>query len=318
MRSNYPSVIALSLALFAGSALAADLPSRKAPAYLPPPPLQMWTGFYVGLNAGGAWGANNAINMLSAPTGTNPNGSAGDILTAWAIPSTVSESGILGGGNSGGFIGGGQIGYNWQFSNIFVAGIEADIQGVAGSDGTTTGFGVASVAGGSSSAGLPISTNLSASKRLDYLGTVRGRIGYLVAPSLLAYVTGGLAYGGVNLKSSAASFAPGIDVLSGLSAAWGSAGGFSDTRAGWTVGGGLEWMFLPNWSAKVEYLYYDLGNISYVHNPTGSIVLRGANIGTPWWLNTTAVSSRFDGHIARAGVNYHFNWGAPAQTVANY
>ena len=87
---------------------------------------------------------------------------------------------------------------------------------------------------------------------------------------------------------------------------------FSDTRVGWTVGGGLEWMFWPNWSAKVEYLYYDLGSVTFtlrVCSPQ-----RVSGIGS---RNSTQSTTRFDGHIVRVGVNYHFNWGA-APVVAKY
>ena len=74
----------------------------------------------------------------------------------------------------------------------------------------------------------------SANANLSWFGTVRGRLGYLITPTLLIYGTGGFAYGQVD--------------------AW----GFSSTHTGWTAGGGVEWMFAPHWSAKVEYLYVNL------------------------------------------------------------
>lgn len=240
MRNRFSfAATAIALALSAGTALAADLPSHKGPpVYVPPPPL--WTGFYVGLNAGGAWSDSNSIVTETFGVG-DPLG--GTVIHG-AVAATSAAS-FLGGGNNGGFIGGGQIGYNWQFANNFVAGIEADIQGVAASSRNTRGIGVAFD---------PISaTNFvtfsQVSKRLDYIGTVRGRIGWLFTPTLLAYGTGGVAYGGVNLTSSLLTTEPGFNTGFGGST-------FSDTRVGWTVGGGLEWLFWPNWSAKVEYLYY--------------------------------------------------------------
>ena len=82
------------------------------------------------------------------------------------------------------------------------------------------------------------------SKSVDYLGTVRGRIGFLFATTLLVYATGGLAYGSV--KSSTSQFQGFVPPLPfAITQAWGAAGSYSDTRTGWTVGGGLEWMFLP-------------------------------------------------------------------------
>jgi len=297
MKSTYISAIALSLALSAGSAFAADLPSRKAPPFIPPPPPPLWTGFYVGLNAGGTFGGNGSVTTLPAPAFFAPTWNT-ELALSTSLGSTVLGS------SKGGFIGGGQIGYNWQFSNVFVAGIEADIQGIASNStsGATSGAGVP--------IGFPTETIVSssyASKSIDYLGTVRGRLGWLFTPTLLAYATGGLAYGGVN--SSSGIFQANLP----FTPSFASTGSFSDTRVGWTVGGGLEWMFLPNWSAKVEYLYYDLGNVTYAMSPLA--FLQGATL---LYASTPFATTRFDGHIVRAGVNYHFNWGAPAPVVAKY
>jgi outer membrane immunogenic protein len=212
------------------------------------------------------------------------------------------------GGNSGGFIGGGQIGYNYRFSPNFVVGVEADIQGVASGAGVSSGIGAAPVY--ANDTGL---TFAQATRRLDYIGTVRGRIGWLFTPTLLAYGTGGLAYGGASLGSTLSSFELEGNFCPGNSAGVGSAF-FSDTLFGWTAGGGLERMFWPNWSAKVEYLYYDLGAVSL-----GGPVVVGFNVlgGAQDWAYAANTRARFDGHIVRAGVNYHFNWGA-APVVAKF
>jgi outer membrane immunogenic protein len=275
---------AIAAALTVGSAFAADLPSTKAPPYLPPPPPPMWTGFYVGLNAGGTWSDSNSVDTASFATIPG---------TAALFANLASASVPV--GQSGGFIGGGQIGYNWQFSNNFVAGIEADIQGVAHSGNS----------GSAATAFFPVVTTLSSTKTLDYLGTVRGRLGYLVTPTLLAYGTGGLAYGGVSSSTTITQSAFVVPFGNSYSS-------FSDTRAGWTAGGGVEWMFWPNWSAKAEYLYYDLGNVNYSGSLSLAVGLPGLTYAIP--QSTT----RFNGHIVRAGVNYHFNWGAPAPVVAAY
>lgn len=302
--------IALSvaaLALTAGSALAADLPSRKGPPVLPPPPPPppIWTGFYVGLNAGYTWSNSNTVTVGTAPLWANP------LLTPFGVSQfnnvAFGGSGVLSASNDG-FIGGGQVGYNWQFYNNFVVGIEADIQGIAGSGNGAT----LSTAAPTTAAGINSYTALSVSSRLDYLGTVRGRLGWLFTPTLMVYGTGGLAYGGVT-SNAQAFFAPQtplvVDVLP-----YASAGAYSDTRVGWTAGGGVEWMFWPNWSAKVEYLYYDLGTVNY----SGGFNTASTIGGIPVWSHATQVSQRFDGHIVRAGLNYHFNWGAPAPVVAKY
>jgi outer membrane immunogenic protein len=85
------------------------------------------------------------------------------------------------------------------------------------------------------------------------------------------------------------------------------------TRKALTVGGGLEWMFSQNWSVKFEYLYYDLGTAS-VNGPVQYVnAVTGAT-----GLGASQTSAQFNGHIVRAGVNYHFNWGAPAPVLAKY
>jgi outer membrane immunogenic protein len=292
---------AAAMALTAGSAFAADLPSYKAPPPPPPPPPPLWTGFYVGLNAGGTWSNSQNTSIGNFPAVIGPLDATGAVTASAAL----SSSGILPTSTSG-FIGGGQIGYNWQFYNSFVAGIEADIQGVASGNSRGNGFGAAPVPGAPGFASVSF---LSASKSLDYLGTVRGRLGWLFTPTLLVYGTGGLAYGGVT--SNVSHFQLFVPFPTGVNPSFG-AGSFSDTRVGWTAGGGLEWMFLPNWSAKVEYLYYDLGRVSYAAGPA-VLSIPGAVFGA----NFGQVSTRFNGNIVRAGLNYHFNWGA-SPVVAKY
>ena len=320
------SVAALTVAL-AGSALAADLPSHKAPPpYIPPPPPPMWTGFYVGLNVGGTWAQSNTVNTASFPLfGANPANVLGANAPFFAGVSALGASGIISTGNNGGFIGGGQIGYNWQFYNSFVAGVEADIQGIASSGGRGAASTVLGLGGDPTfvNAGVTdlLGTTISSTKQLDYIGTVRGRLGYLVTPTLLVFGSGGLAYGGVTVNTSifqgnsdCANFGAAACVSS---AAFG-AGSFADTRVGWTVGGGLEWMVWPNWSTKFEYLYYDLGSVTFPAGVLANTFNAGAVAGQLFSAIATQSRTRFDGHIVRVGVNYHFNWGAPAPVVAKY
>jgi len=291
------AALIIACCVSAASSFAADLPSFKAPP--PPPPLpapiMTWNGFYVGLNAGGTWSQSSTANISAVPLFNDPlwlQGNAFAVSAAGAVPTS----------NASGFIGGGQIGYNWQFAGTFVAGVEADIQGVATSGGRN---GVAGVVfnGLTGAAGV---TTSQVGKQLDYFGTVRGRLGYLVTPTLLAYGTGGLAYGGVGLSAYQSSFDTGGFYGPGF-------GGrtFNDTLIGWTAGGGLEWMFMPNWSAKAEYLYYDLGSVTNNLGPLAGLsytfTLPPGSIG---WAYASNVSARFNGHIVRAGVNYHFNLGS--------
>jgi outer membrane immunogenic protein len=236
----------------------------------------MWTGFHVGLNAGGTW-ANNTTSNASTWIAYQGAGSADNYTTAILSGNQSSSS-------PAGFIGGGQIGYDWQvpFRGMgFVTGVEADIQGNA---------------------------------NLSWLGTVRGRLGYLVTPNLLVYGTGGLAYGGytANLQLTQNW---GDLATSNLNFFNYGKSSYSNTMVGWTAGGGLEWMAMSNWSLKVEYLYYDLGNMS------GSLanMAYGQNsaTGTNALESITNYSKRINGDLVRAGVNYHFNL-VTAPVVAKY
>lgn len=296
---------ALAVSTIAGSAFAADLPSRKqAPVYVAPAPIMTWGGFYVGLNFGGAFSGSKNIGVSTAPGFIDTNNlSATGVLHA--LDYAVGANGSAAGRDGSRFIGGGQIGYNWQ-SGSFVAGLEADIQGFIGSGNNRGGFSTLVSIGGET----PVATSVAAHSRVDWLGTLRGRLGFTATPSFLLYATGGLAYGGV--KSSTSIFGAEV-VPSGLDSAF-TAGSFSGTRVGWTVGAGAEWMFARNWSAKLEYLYYDLGSKTYALAP-----YVGANrTGAIRFVHTSATRVKYSGHIVRAGVNYHFNWGAPAAVVAKY
>ena len=308
----------VALVAMAGSAIAADLPSHKAPIASPPAP-PMWTGFYAGLNAGGTWTNNSSANVqtwnLSSDQGFV---SSGNLAAATLLSGSGSSR-----SSSGGFIGGGQIGYNWQLKGFslgsgLVTGVEADIQGTAVSGGTASRSNAAFVVQNQRSGpSFPVTllTNQSAQSNLQYLGTVRGRLGILAMPSLLVYGTGGLAYGGVSTSTYNTQF-------------WldGSGGNYnyltvgnntlSSTQVGWTAGGGAEWMFLPNWSLKAEYLYYDLGN------KAGSIVNNYAGYdsaaGEQGLQSITNYTGRVSGNIIRAGVNYHFNFANVAPVVAKF
>jgi outer membrane immunogenic protein len=252
----------LAIAIVSASALpvlAADLPYRKGPPapYTPPPPIFTWTGFYVGANAGGVFSNSSHAIGSGDPTIVGPG------IAAGSIPGSY-------GTNGSGFIGGGQIGYNYQMG-AFVAGLEADFQGTTlGKTSTSTG---------------PLATGTLKSS-LDWLGTARGRLGYAVFDHFLLYATGGLAYGQTELRhtlTDAALF--GGNTLSGS---------HTTTSAGWTLGAGGEYAITPNWSVKVEYLYYDLGH---------SHVL-ATNAAVP--SASSYVREDQKGSIIRAGLNYKF------------
>ena len=285
MKRSLPAITA-AVALSVTSAVAADLPSQKAPppVYVPPPPV-LWTGFYGGLDLGGGWSANNGSNNYlpfwdpNFPLLSTQNWPGfGSVVNGLIfLPGNYNN-----GGNNGGVVGGGQVGYNYQFGASIVIGAEADIQGTSignNNNGNNLVAYPSPFAGGSLL--VPLGGNIVGSAGLNWFGTVRGRAGWLVTPTLLLYGTVGFAYGGI------------------------SAGGGSTTATGWTAGGGVEWLFLPNWSAKLEYLYVDATSSNY-NNNNG-------------WIAGWGFSNRSPAiNVVRAGVNYHFNWAAPAPVVGKY
>jgi outer membrane immunogenic protein len=168
-----------------------------------------------------------------------------------------------------------------------VTGLELDISysGLRGDDAL-----IAPVIGGNP----PLTTTQS--NRIDWLGTVRGRLGWLVAPSILIYGTGGLAYGGVMASTTIVVPTPPGTCPAG--SAFCSVGSQSATRAGWTVGAGLESAISSNWTVKLEYLYFNLGTLSYPVIVTST--------GTFGGTTDMMASAKFDGQIVRVGLNYKF------------
>ncbi len=254
--------------------VAAGLPTHKGPAETSAPLGPVWNGLSLGLNAGYAWNADDTTRFTYFGSG---NGYLALFATG-ALPSGFNQS------NSG-FIGGGQIGYNWLANDRVLAGLETDVQGL--------GVGVSEANWFAASP----RTYVQGVRSQHNLSTVRGRAGFLVTPTLLAYATAGLAFGEADL--GAAWFSPSLaPKLNG----GGTAYGYQDLRAGWTGGGGAEWMFLPKWSAKVEFLYYDLGIVTTL--PLQAVY------GSKGLFSNASYQARFNGDVIRAGVNYHFGWGA--------
>ena len=257
--------LALAAAGLAGLttlASAADLPSRAAPAPFISAPVITWNGFYVGVNAGYGFSTNQHNTFCIAPGGVVSG--AGCTL----LPNLNTDG--------DGFVGGGQLGYNLQIGG-FVAGFETDIQ-YTDLGRTTTVSGTFPTAG--AAAGTFV-TAFTARQQLDFLGTVRARLGFAM-DRLLVYVTGGLAYGDVT-TSQTVVFPAGPVYFAGRSA----------IEIGYAAGGGLEYLFTPNLSGKAEALYYDLGRRTVASDP-GTGFTRGARFDT-------------EGVIARAGLNYKFD-----------
>ncbi|MFG1477842.1 outer membrane beta-barrel protein [Xanthobacter sp. V4C-4] len=265
-----------------------------------------WNGLYAGLNAGYGWGTSGTADTLAFPVAdaiaTDPYWGTPAGFTALANSGAASLS-------PSGFIGGVQVGYNYQWGPSVVAGIEADIQG-SGITGTGSYAGIAQY--GPDLSGL-IDTATGAgtvTASVDWLGTVRARVGYLATPALLLYATGGLAYGGVT-ADSANSVAFHDDIPASYPTVAGT-GHLSQTRVGWTLGGGGEWQLASRWSVKAEALYYNLGSSSFASTAVGAIDPDGNNLaggvpGATLFANVPTTTVTYDGVIVRAGINYRFN-----------
>lgn len=176
---------------------------------------------------------------------------------------------------SSGFSGGGQIGINYEFANNIVIGVEADFQGST-LKGTYFNEG-----------GFGVTDQVGS--KVQWWGTARGRIGYAFG-NILPYATGGFAYGHESTFASVS----GRGISEGAS--------FGGTHGGWTAGAGVEYAVTHNVTVKVEYLYTDLGtfnigNEAFIGGPAGSI------------------STRTQFSTVRAGLNYKFDWLAPAGAV---
>ena len=296
-----------ALALTAGAAFAADLPSRRAaPAPFVAVPVFTWTGFYAGVNAG--YGFNDSDGRSVAGSGT-----------VLGVPTTAFTNTSAGGRNEDGFTGGGQVGYNYQFGvgTGVVIGIEGDIQYT--DFGRRGGFGfatVAPVAGGvlvaapvgGSAGNIALFDDRRGSG--DFYGTVRGRVGYAF-DRVLVYATGGVAFFDDNNSSTfiSGSNVPGPFFTSAAAApAGGTVVGTRRSRdnIGFVVGAGVEYAVTNNITARVEGFYVDrdggrrrgTGDVIGVSN-TGATVLAAGSF----------TESRRDESFAviRAGLNYKFN-----------
>jgi outer membrane immunogenic protein len=275
-----------------GSAYAADMAVKAPPP--PPPPIWTWTGFYIGGSVGGKW---NDTRVDTYPTGcflnTAPGTGCGGVapgVSGVAANPIRSDSVRL---NQGRFIGGGQAGYNWQ-SGKFVLGVEGDI--------SWTGINQTLITTKTMTPPLAGFMVHGDAMKEDWIATIRGRAGFLVAPSFLLYATGGLAFAHVQ-TASAVAFTVTPDLYGGT---------YDDTRFGYTVGGGGEWMIAPKWSIKAEYLFVDLGKQT-VNLPCLNTGICGSP-PQPAPGASYAADYRFREHIARVGLNYHF--GGPV--VAKY
>jgi outer membrane immunogenic protein len=286
-----------------GTALAADMPVKARPA---PPVAEVWSwsGFYIGLNAGGAWTDNRRDYAIGLPAGSaapvfancaSPIGVVPLVIGAGANPFDLSASC----GSDSSFIGGGQIGYNWQ-AGSWVFGLEADGAWQRLIERSFTRF----ATNGNPTQPFATITGDTAyfKQETTGLGTFRGRVGYAGGPWLL-YATGGAAVANVKHTFTEVLSPGNVCAAVGPGTACRSVSN-DDTKWGWTIGAGFEWMFARNWSVGAEYLFVDLGKTTLTVLPNGNRFF------------PVSSSATFEDrqHVARVKLNYHF--GGPV--IAKY
>ena len=286
------------------SAFAADMAVKAPPAATAPS--YSWTAFYVGGNAGYGWGDPRTEFAGGGTTVTDPFGCPFCFTNP---PATIGDSQPR---RLDGFAGGGQIGYNYQVRPNWLLGIEADIQNSAqrGSntvvDALSGTFCFAIGGPGSCAAIRPLTGTATTSyeARIDWFGTVRGRVGVLINDGLLLYGTGGLAYGRVGVSGNVGLNA----TASGFVGPTTSAFGQSKTNSGLAAGAGLEGRFsasLPqNCTWRLEYLYVDLGSLD---TSTSIIAASSVPAIASNLTGTMTTRTHFIDNIVRVGLNYQFH-----------
>jgi outer membrane immunogenic protein len=270
-----------------GPAFGADMAVKTPPPPVPAPaPVFSWTGFYVGANIGGGWGDRNVNYVPNDPLSFSLFFSR--FLLGAPPPASIDTSGVLGGL---------QVGYNWQMGPAWLIGAEADIDWSDARGSTSTNGTIGTI--------VPFANTVDVEEKVEWLGTVRARFGYLPTPNLLAFVTGGFAYGEVEHNGTYTASLP----TSGTFVPFGYnctanvpcfSGSTSNTAFGWTVGGGLEYAVARNWTIRAEYLYVSLESKSVIETATA------LSAGTTIPSSFTANFGQTNLNIVRAALNYRF------------
>ncbi len=309
---------------FTAGAMAADLPRRAAPQYFAPIPVFTWTGFYVGVNAGYGWSSDDNNNCIGCFGGTvvavdtTPGGAT---VAPLALPSGALLTGnnIGGGGNRDGFVGGAQIGANYQFTpgSGFVVGVEADIQWLGGDNDSKTAFfgnnffnhppvaavgpapfgtpgaGIVAVPATGSNVALFNRGGFGGNNGNDWFATARVRVGYAF-DRVLVYATGGLAFTDSGNKNNGffgvtnGSQLPAAFYVSPAAAVVGSTVGSgallrnnSSNDTGWVLGAGVEYAWTNNLTVKLEGLWVSMDKNNNNNFGFGNGIIGVSNTGAP-------------------------------------
>lgn len=256
-------VAAGAIALSALPASADGFARRGSVKDFAPPPFS-WTGFYVGANIGGAWSRDSGVSSACSP-----------FPFCNQLPGTGNV-------DASGFVGGFHAGYNLMIAPQWVAGIEGDfswtdLSSSAGA-GNVNGAGVLQATGGH-----------TWSESVNWLASLRGRIGYTISPTTLLYFTGGFAWKNADYNARQAFI-----VVPPQSTATVD---FSETSNGYVLGGGLEVALTRNWIVRGEYLYYGFDGVSA--SAPHTTVFAPPVTGNFRWNDSSI-------HSARVGISYKF------------
>ena len=276
MRQYFYMASVAALAFTRSAAFAADLPIRPPPPLIP---VFTWTGIYIGGQIGYIW-------------------SGGDWGYSGFDPS--SQSGFASdAGTSAGLIGGAHVGYNYQI-NQWVFGLDGSVDGTGFPSNPEAIFPVAF--GGAS---------VTARTNANIQGSIRGRLGFALERALF-YVTGGVAFGGFDSSYTFAGNSGANPLINGGGLISGQ-NSFSGTRAGWTLGGGIDYALDNNWSIFGEYRYTSFGTIS------------NSGLAASAFSQATGLSGGFltanrslNQNQVQVGFSYKFDLGNPVPVVAKY
>ena len=270
-----------------GSALAADMAVKPSLTAVEPAPSHSWTGAYIGGNGGYGW-KDPQVTFTANDIASQFATCSGGVGGTCPAPAFFNVHGALGGL---------QEGYNYQVNQNWLLGLEADFDWSNIRGTGTSNFKMI---------GSP--ANFQASETVKWFGTVRARVGYLPAPNVLLFATGGFAYGSVNENAALSTSAGAVGGTPSFACVFpGGAGATncfignsSRTATGFAAGGGGEYAFWNNLSLKAEYLYVNLGHGGSV-NVAAQAPLAGAAPSS-----FTAAYSNVDFHVVRAGINWKF------------
>jgi outer membrane immunogenic protein len=255
-----------------GSAFAADLPTRQPPpVYVPPVPIFSWTGLYLGGQVGYAW-ANDPANVAAATPADEFGPASFDTASFSSRPQGV--------------IGGAHIGYNLQI-NQWVVGLEGSVDGTSISTSITKSI-----------FAPDFSNILTVGTQASIQGSIRARAG-IAWDRAMIYATGGAAFTGIKNNYSVVD----LDFED-----FATPESISKTRAGWTVGGGIEYAITNNWSVRAEYRYSDFGH--YSDYPFVALTVPA---GISGWVQHHLTENQ-----AQVGFSYKFGSPAAAPVVAKY